>query len=57
MCFFCCWGSVASPRFSAMPCSAIATRSLTMLDYVLGGLTLAVLLGYLTYALVKPEKF
>jgi len=28
-----------------------------MLDYVLGGLTLAVLLGYLTYALVKPERF
>lgn len=57
MCFFCCWGSVASPRFSAMPCSATATRGLTMLDYFLGGLTLAVLLGYLTYALVKPEKF
>jgi len=28
-----------------------------MLDYFLGGITLAVLLGYLTYALVKPERF
>ncbi len=25
--------------------------------YALGGLTLAILLGYLTYALVKPEQF
>ena len=57
MCFFCCWALVASPRCSAMPCSATATRGYSMLDYVLGGITLAILLGYLTYALVKPEKF
>ena len=30
---------------------------MTSLDLVLGGITVAVLLGYLTYALVKPEKF
>ena len=30
---------------------------MALLDLVLGGLTVAVLLGYLTYALVKPEKF
>ncbi|TAJ43505.1 potassium-transporting ATPase subunit F [Stagnimonas aquatica] len=27
------------------------------LDLVLGGLTVAVLLAYLGYALIKPEKF
>lgn len=57
MCFFCCWVSVALPHCSATPCSATATRNLLMLDIILGGITLAVLLGYLTYALVKPEKF
>lgn len=40
-----------------MPCSATATKGDPMLDYLLGGITLAILLGYLTYALVKPEKF
>ena len=30
---------------------------MTLLDIVLGGLTVAVLLGYLTYALIKPERF
>ncbi|MDB5985498.1 MAG: hypothetical protein JWR16_551 [Nevskia sp.] len=27
------------------------------LDYVLGGLTAVFLLGFLVYALIKPEKF
>jgi K+-transporting ATPase KdpF subunit len=27
------------------------------LDYVLGGLTAAFLLGFLVYALIKPENF
>jgi len=26
-------------------------------DYVLGGLAVLFMLGYLTYALIKPEKF
>lgn len=26
-------------------------------DYVLGGLAVAFMLGYLTYALIKPERF
>ncbi|MDE0854241.1 MAG: potassium-transporting ATPase subunit F [Nevskia sp.] len=26
-------------------------------DYLLGGLAVVFMLGYLTYALVKPEKF
>jgi K+-transporting ATPase KdpF subunit len=26
-------------------------------DYVLGGLAVAFMLGYLLYALIKPEKF
>lgn len=30
---------------------------MSLLDLVLGGLTVAFLLGYLTYALVKPERF
>ena len=41
----------------AMPRSATATRGFAMFDDLLGGLTLAVLLGYLAYALVKPERF
>jgi len=28
-----------------------------MLDLILGGITLAILLGYLAYALIKPERF
>jgi len=28
-----------------------------MFDDLLGGLTLAVLLGYLAYALINPERF
>jgi len=28
-----------------------------MFDLVLGGFTVAVLLGYLGYALIKPERF
>jgi len=28
-----------------------------MLDLLLGGLTVAVLLGYLVVALIKPERF
>lgn len=28
-----------------------------LLDLVLGGLTVVILLGYLGYALVKPERF
>lgn len=27
------------------------------LDYILGGLTAVFLLGFLVYALIKPEKF
>lgn len=57
MCFFCCWVSVASPHCVAMPRSATATRDCAMFDYLLGGLTLAVLLGYLAYALINPERF
>lgn len=57
MCFFYCSASGALPPCSAMPRSATATKVTTMLDYLLGGLTLAILLGYLTYALVKPERF
>ena len=30
---------------------------MTVLDLALGGLTVVILLGYLTYALVKPERF
>lgn len=30
---------------------------MSLLDLVLGGLTVAILLGYLAYALVKPERF
>jgi K+-transporting ATPase KdpF subunit len=28
-----------------------------LLDYVLGGLVAVILLGYLVYALVRPERF
>ncbi|MDP3858261.1 MAG: K(+)-transporting ATPase subunit F [Stagnimonas sp.] len=30
---------------------------MSLLDLVLGGLTVVILLGYLGYALVKPERF
>ena len=30
---------------------------MALLDLVLGGLTVVILLGYLGYALVKPERF
>lgn len=30
---------------------------MSLLDLALGSLTVVVLLGYLTYALVKPERF
>jgi len=28
-----------------------------LLDLILGGLTVVILLGYLGYALIKPERF
>ena len=28
-----------------------------LLDYILGGLVAVILLGYLVYALVRPERF
>ena len=28
-----------------------------LLDYILGGLVAAILLGYLVYALARPERF
>jgi K+-transporting ATPase KdpF subunit len=28
-----------------------------LVDYILGGLVTVVILGYLTYALLRPEKF
>lgn len=57
MCFFYCSVLEAWLRCLAMPRSATATRGFAMFDDLLGGLTLAVLLGYLAYALVKPERF
>ena len=57
MCFFCCSVLEAWLRCLAMPRSATATRGFAMFDYLLGVLTLAVLLGYLAYALINPERF
>jgi K+-transporting ATPase KdpF subunit len=32
-------------------------RALMLVDYILGGVVTVALLGYLTYALLRPERF
>ena len=51
----CRWWRRRRPR-SAMPICASGCSAM-MLDYVLGGAVAVIVLAYLVYALVRPERF
>jgi K+-transporting ATPase KdpF subunit len=47
---------VGSARSRLTHCFAIIFRTAAMLDMILGGVTAAFLLGYLVFALLRPER-
>jgi len=52
------WDSASSPYRLPTHSAAIASEESPMLvEYILGGLVTVALLIYLTYALLRPERF